>query len=135
MKAFGPFLDTLMPQDAFSPSATALGVDRAIIARFPTNHRLQQLVFLGCNWLDNEARKEGGADFTSVSPILQESIVGRAEDSPAQSLPLVFFTTLRGLTWLHYYTRAESWPGLGYTGPPQPGGFMGHDKPPAGIAG
>jgi hypothetical protein len=129
VKALGPFLDTLMPPDNLSPGATALGVDHAITARFPRNQRLEQLVGLGCAWLEQEARKAGGKDFASISPVQRDAIVSAAEASPPRSMARVFFDTLLGLTWLHYYTRAESWAGLGYTGPPQPVGFPGHDKP------
>lgn len=133
--ALGPFLDVLLPPDSVSPGATQLGVDRAITARFRRNPRLGNLVTLGCGWLDQQARVAGGADFATLAPLQQESIVAAAAASASPSLPLVFFNTLRDLAWLHYYTQAESWAGLHYAGPPQPVGFPGHDQAPAEVGG
>lgn len=134
LPAFGPYLDTLLPGDATCPSATQLGVDKDIQERFSRNPQLQQLVVLGCGWLDREARRSGEPDFASLPPAQKESIVSAAESSSPQSMPRVFFNVILDLAMLHYYIQSEAWAGLDYAGPPQPGGFIGHDRPLAEAA-
>jgi hypothetical protein len=47
IRAFGPFLDTLLPQDA-TPSATQLGVDKALVEILRTSRRRVKMLVLGC---------------------------------------------------------------------------------------
>ena len=133
IRAFGPFLDTLLPQDG-TPSATQLGVDKEIFERIRHNNRLVKMIVLGCAWLDQQARELGAGEFALLEAPQRESIVGTAEQSASRSLPLVFFSTMQQLAFEHYYAHTESWQGLNYAGPPQPRGFMDFDHPPAGPA-
>jgi hypothetical protein len=134
LSALGPFLDTLLPEDE-SPSATQLGVDRAIVERMQNNQRMAQVVAMGCAWLDQQATAMEAADFAALNPEQRESIVQRAEQAAQRTLPRAFFTGIRTLAFDHYYAHPESWPPLGYRGPPQPRGFMDYAGPPGGASG
>ncbi len=129
IRALGPFLDTLLPEDG-TPSATQLGVDKEIVKRMRNNKRFVKILILGCAWLDQQARKLGAEEFALLEAPQQESIVTTAENSASRSLPLVFFSTTQQLAFQHYYAHPESWRDLGYAGPPQPKGFLDFAGPP-----
>jgi hypothetical protein len=128
LSALGPFLDTLLPEDD-TPSATQLDVDRAVVERMQNNQRMAQVVVMGCAWLDQQAVALGAADFASLQAEQRELIVQRAEQSAPRTLPRAFFSGTRALAFDEYYARPESWPSLGYLGPPQPRGFMDYAEP------
>jgi hypothetical protein len=111
LSALGPFLDTLLPEDE-SPSATQLGVHR---------------------WLDQQAMALGAGDFASLQPEQREAIAGRAEQSAPRTLPSAFFRGVRAVAFESYYAHPESWPSLGFAGPPQPRGFMDYAGPPGRV--
>lgn len=123
--ALGPFLDVLIPGDE-TPSATQAGMDRTI----GSIKQLAPYVIKGCEWLDNEARRKGGREFATLNEVAQIQIVRQAENSPATSLPRLFFELMLDLCYQIYYTHEEAWAGIGYTGPPQPLGFMDFAAPP-----
>jgi hypothetical protein len=129
IKALGPYLDTLIPEDQ-TPSATQLGVDKSLLAVSRANSRFARLIALGCEWLDKQARDQGFADFSALDETAQQAIVAAAEGSPARSLPRSFFNSTRKMVFRYYYAHPESWRSLGYAGPPQPFGFLDFAQPP-----
>jgi hypothetical protein len=130
IRAFGPFLDTLLPQDT-TPSATQLGVDQEIVGGMRGSKRRVKILVLGCAWLDKQARALGAGEFALLAAPQREAIVTSAERSAARSLPRVFFATTQQLAFERYYAHTESWQELGYDGPPQPRGFADFAGPPA----
>ena len=132
LPAFGPFLDTLLPEDA-SPSATQLGVDTAILNSAAKSRKLARVIELGCAWLDKQASMHGVDGFAALDESTRIEIVTAAEQSSNRSLPNLFFETMRRIAFQHYYSNPGSWPALAYTGPPQPHGFPGHDRAPDGL--
>lgn len=129
LPAFGPFLDTLLPEDV-SPSATQLGVDTAILESAPKIRNLNRLIKLGCAWLDQQAGQQGVEGFAALNEAQRVKIVVVAEQSTDRSLPKIFFQTIRLQAFRHYYSNPASWSALAYAGPPQPVGFPGHDRAP-----
>jgi hypothetical protein len=125
--AFGPYLDTLLPSDE-SPSASQLGLEAIIVDGARINPKLTQLIQLGCAWLDQQATKLGAVDFAALEESDRIAIVKTAERAARRSLPLVFFTATRDLAFREYYVLPEAWKSLGYSGPPQPTGYPGHDR-------
>lgn len=123
------YLDTLLPADS-TPSASQLGVDRALVTQAGRELFLARLLVRGCSWLDTEAAKRGSSDFATLGASDQEIVVSIAERSPRDSLPRTFFDTILPLAYREYYARPESWIGLGFAGPPQPLGFPDHAEPP-----
>lgn len=135
ISAFGPYLDILLPEDSASPSATRLGVDQALLKQVRASKRLSKIIVLGCIWLDQRAQKLGAKDFAALDQDKQIGIVSAAEHSPANSLPRLFFAWTHRSALHHYYLQPESWHSLGYHGPPQPVGFLGHDQSPSLLSG
>jgi hypothetical protein len=129
MDAFAPWLDTLIPADE-TPSATALGVDRAILAWARGQPRPTRLLEDGCAWLDAVVRSNGAASFRRIPATAQEAVARVAAAAEAGSLPRVFFDRTWDLAIYFYYAHPETWAALGYAGPPQPGGFPDADKAP-----
>ncbi|NNK32107.1 MAG: gluconate 2-dehydrogenase subunit 3 family protein [Xanthomonadales bacterium] len=127
--AFGPLLDTLIPKDE-SPSATELGVDRALLEEMQEQSVLREFTRLGCDWLEREAGRMGAASFADLPEEQRISVVAALESAPANSLQHRFFRRIRYRALFHYYGHPESWKSLGYDGPPQPIGFPSFRQPP-----
>jgi hypothetical protein len=129
LSALVPYLDTLIPADS-TPSASQLGADQAILALVQRQQRIARLVGLGCVWLDQQAAERGAADFAALAQPDREAVVALAEGSPSSSLPRTFFAFTQQQVFAHYYSQPQSWQGLGFDGPPQPGGFPDFAQPP-----
>jgi hypothetical protein len=132
--ALGPFLDTLLPEDA-TPGATQVGVDREVARHMRDNPRMANMIVMGCLWLDQQADKLGAPEFAALDTVRRESVVRSAEQAPARSLPRVFLAGVLDLAYRHYYAQPATWAGLGYAGPPQPRGFMDFAGPPKDVGG
>lgn len=130
LTALGPYLDILIPDDGASPAATALGVEAALRERAGADPAYQKLLALGCAALDQAARAQGADDFAALQPGAQRALVARLAAAGSDTGAGVFFARTRWDAMDAYYGRAESWPMLGYDGPPQPDGFMDFASPP-----
>ncbi len=130
LASLAAFLDTLIPADDSSPGAGEVGVAWELIRQGQSRSRLGQLLRRGCAWLDREAVALGGVDFDSLGRDQREAVVRRAAEAERRSLPRVFFDQVCQRNFRHYYARPETWPSLGYGGPPQPDGFPDHAQPP-----
>jgi len=132
-QTFRAFIDTLLPADEFSKSASALGVDTAIIEFAESNKPYKLLIRQGCEWLNAAAKYEGNraGKFASLSTQNQIRIVQVAETTGAgKAGPARFLHTVLAHANGIYYSRPEVWQSLGYNGPPQPRGFIDHDQAP-----
>jgi hypothetical protein len=129
LSSFTAFLDQLIPEDEWSPSASQAGVDAAIIADAQDDKELARVIELGVAWLDAEARKRGAEAFHQMSNKRQMLLVSVAERHRRGTVPRVFFANLRTQAFHHYYADPQTWAALGYAGPPQPRGFMDYQKP------
>lgn len=122
-------VDLLIPADD-TPGALALGIDREILAGIETRRWDARWVAEAVLWLDAQAHDDGGDDFVSLDGPRQVALLERMEAAPEGSAPARVFRTLRLLAMTSYYGRPESWPSLGFDGPPQPVGFPGYAGPP-----
>jgi hypothetical protein len=129
VEALGLFLDTLLPADD-TPSATALGVDSLLLEQARGDAELEHLIALGCERLDEAARRRGKPGFARLDARAREDVVAEAEKAPIGSVPSAFFHILRHHAFGHYYADARTWIALGYAGPPQPRGFPDFAQPP-----
>ena len=129
VRALGPYLDTLIPEDS-TPSATQLGVDKALIDLARKRPQVARLIGLGCAWLDAQASERGAEGFAALDAAGREAVVALAEQSPARSLPRAFFELTQRQAFSHYYAQPAAWNGLGFAGPPQPMGFLDFAEPP-----
>lgn len=124
------WIDTLLPADGLAPGALALGVAERIAAAASGHAAYGRLLAAGQAWAEQQARESGAASFAALPAAAREALVERAERSPAGSTPRVFFQATLDDTHYHHWSDPRSWPALGYAGPPQPAGFMDHDRAP-----
>lgn len=129
LQTLATYLDTFIPADE-TPSATAMGVHKQIIATAATDYRFRRLLHRGCSWLDEQAEKLGAESFAQLNDGAREQIVARAAADVQDSLPGVFFERLRREAFFHYYGHPLSWAGFPYAGPPQPKGYLDYSLPP-----
>jgi len=127
--ALEPWLDTLLPGDG-SPSASQLRLAPRVAARAFGNPQLSRLVELGCAWLDKQAQSRGAAGFNALDEDGRIAVATAAEQAPRRTLPRVFFAQTLDLAYQEYYSQPATWESLGFSGPPQPRGHPGHDRPP-----
>lgn len=124
------FLDTLMPADD-TPSASALGVDAKLLAMADGDDRYGRLLLNGCLWLENMALKRHDTEFHKLDEPARVAIVELLETPQVPRFARVFFSRVQDDLYEFYYSRPESWAGLGMERPPQPAGYMNYAKPPA----
>lgn len=129
LTALAPFLDVLIPRDE-TGSATDFNVDRRLLSEAQSDPAHVQLLRAGCQWLDSEARGRGASGFAELDPAGQDVIVARLARMREGSPQRVFFETVRRDAFRAYYADPASWKPLGYTGPPQPAGYMDRNEAP-----
>ena len=132
--SFAAWLDTLLPGDARSPSASAIGVAPAVSETLVQQAGGRRVHDAGIQWLDAQARARGAATYAALGEAARETVATTAAASPPGSLPNVFFILTRDEAFKAYYADPRTWPGAGYLGPPQPDGFERFSEPPADIA-
>jgi len=123
-------LDTLIPDDASGPGALQLGIDERVAAAAAADSAYGTVLDNFCQWLDEQARAQGGPSFADLALEQREAVIQAAESADPNSLPHRAFQRIRYDTYTHYYADARSWPGIGYRGPPQPNGFPDYSQPP-----
>jgi len=124
------FIDTLLPAHGASPAASELGVAPHMLAAASRQESYARLMQAGCDWLDAAARATGGARFAALDEAAREAIVLAAEqDRGGGAITQFFFNAHRHALEL-FYSHPKAWPALDYPGPPQPVGFLDHDRPP-----
>jgi hypothetical protein len=122
------YLDTLIPPGD-APSASALGVLEKILEDAQADNALRRIIKKGCAWLDDMAGKRGSLPFASLGESDRDDIVELASHARGGSPEAVFFERIRTPAFSYYYSQVESWPYLGYDGPPQPKGFIDYAQP------
>jgi hypothetical protein len=125
----GAWLDTLIPADE-TPSATQLGVDKLLITSARADGDYLALLTFGRIWLDLQARQHGVAGFAALDADAREAVAARAAGARPGSTQRRFFDITLQDALTCYYQQPASWPGLGYTGPPQPLGYMDYTRAP-----
>lgn len=125
-RTFRAYLDTLIPGDAGAPGAIGLGIPERLTAAGGDTGMIAPF----CRWLDARAEATGGGSFADLPIGERETIVQAAESAAPESLAYRAFRRTRHDALAHYYADARSWPGIGYHGPPQPGGFPDYAQPP-----
>jgi hypothetical protein len=124
------WMETLYPSDDISPGAGRLDVHLDIIGKAQDNPDYIGLLRFGVRWADAGAQQLGRENFAALDADKRETIVARAEANALAGLPGYFFqqTRLDGAEF--YYSKQQSWAGLGIHRPPQPIGYPFHSKPP-----
>jgi hypothetical protein len=116
--------DLIIPQDAHSPSASAVGVvdfiDEWVSAPYPDYRRDRATVLGGFAWLDVQAQRQGAQTFAALPADAQrgicDTICDPARVSAAQREPAAFFARYRDLTAGAFYSTAAGRKDVGYIG-------------------
>jgi Gluconate 2-dehydrogenase subunit 3 len=119
-RTFVVFCDTLVPADALTPAASALGVPKAILADLAGQPLGERLLAAGCDWLDRECQ----GDFAAAAEGVRHAALERMQAMPWESPPGRFFVVMRNTVMADYYVQPMSWRGLALDRPPQPLGFF-----------
>ncbi len=118
------FVDTLIPADNTTPSASTLGVDLEITNKTQEDAAYGRFIRLGCRWLNYQS----GGDFTTLPHQHQTQVIEWMENAASHTIPAQFFTRIRHAAMAHYYSQPASWKGLGLNNPPQPLGHMDYSS-------
>ena len=129
---FRAFIDTLLPADDYSQSASALQVDTEILGVANKNHEYKRLIYQGCEWLNAAAKYEGNRSgkFATLAEPARVKIIEVAETTgQGRAGPARFVRTTLQHANAIYYSKTQVWQTIGYRGPPQPDGFTDYRKP------
>ena len=120
VRTFVAFCDTLVPADALTPAASALGVPKAILGDIAGQPLGERLLAAGCDWLDRECQ----GDFAAAAESLRHAALERMQAMPWESPAGRFFVLMRNTVMADYYVQPLAWRGLALDRPPQPLGFF-----------
>jgi hypothetical protein len=129
LRSLPAFLDTLLPEDE-APSASQLGIDRQLIAHATGIENYLRLLQLGCQWLDQQASRKSNLGFWQLDLQGREAVVTIAENATEDSVQKLFFDRVKSDAFTFYYSNPASWVAIGFTGPPQPAGYLDFAAPP-----
>jgi len=118
-RALAAFVDTLLPADALTPAASALGVPEAIADFAAGVPGLPELIAGGTAWLD----RTGGPPFAELSAADRDRVVAWMEGSDPAQGPYRFYEVIRLLAVEFYYAAPEAVAGLPLNVAPQPRGY------------
>ena len=116
--------DVIIPADAKSPAASALGVpdfiDEWISAPYPAHRQDRATVLDGFAWLDAESQRRFGRNFADLIPVQTIALCDDICHVPAAKPPFKpaaqFFKKYRDLTAGGFYTTKEGMKDIGYVG-------------------
>ena len=116
--------DLIIPADAHSPSASAVGVvdfiDEWISAPYELHREDRKTVLQGLEWLDRESLRRFSAPFHALDPARQSAICGDICHAPKAKPQFAeaakFFARYRDLTAGGFYTTPAGRKDLQYVG-------------------
>jgi Gluconate 2-dehydrogenase subunit 3 len=114
----------IIPADATSPSAAQLGVhdfiDEWISAPYPDQAADRVVILEGLAWIDAEAQRRSGRDFTALDAAGQaaicDAICSEKRAAPEFAAAANFFARFRDLTAGGFYSTPEGMKDIGYVG-------------------
>lgn len=118
--ALAAFLDTLLPEDAFGPAASTLGIAEEILAYAPQGSDLHRLIALGTGWLDGLDAPRAFADLPAST---RHDVLRFLEQADRAQVPGRFFFVMRQFAMELYHARAETVADLPINPAPQPEGY------------
>ena len=120
MASLASVVDTLLPADDVSPSASALGVDRDIADFVKENDMMTQLFVAALDWMDQLA----DMPFHDLEPSQQAEVLAFMESADFNAIPGRFYHILRALAVEFYYDRSGAISGFPLQPAPQPNGYL-----------
>jgi hypothetical protein len=120
----GILADIIIPADVRSPSASAVGVvefiDEWVSAPYPAQQRDRGIVLGGFTWLDAEAARRFGREFSALEPPQQrgicDDICDESRATAARQAAAHFFALYRDLTAGGFYSTPAGRQDLNYIG-------------------
>jgi hypothetical protein len=119
MPALDALVDTLIPADALTPSASALGVGHMLLTQAESDAGFRPWLVEGMKWLDQGV----AGSFSEIDESARLLLLERLANSAIGSQPRTFFELLRARTMTAYYADPRSRVGLAISRPPQPLGY------------
>ncbi|SEM21679.1 Gluconate 2-dehydrogenase subunit 3 [Roseovarius tolerans] len=118
-KTLDAVIDTLLPADDLTPSATELGVSDELMLLASKGSSLHRLFALGTTWLDTlDARS-----FAELPSETRQDVLRYMERADYNEVPGRFFQLLRQMTVEIYYAQPQTYAGLSLNPAPQPEGY------------
>lgn len=116
--------DTILPEDALGPAASALRVpdyiDEWISAPYAPQVESRTRILDGLAWIEREAQTRFGRGLSDCSGPQRDAILadiaGGRSAAPQFRAAATFFTTFRALACGAYYATPEGWRAIGYVG-------------------
>lgn len=119
LASLGAVLDALLPADAFSPAATALGVEAQITDVLGDAGPMRQLFALALGWMDGLEERP----FRDLPPMRQAAILDAMAASDYNQIPGRFYYLVRAMAVEFAYATPEALGGLPLHPAPQPEGY------------
>ena len=129
MTVLPEFLDTLIPADQ-TPSASQLNVDEDMLDYLADRPRHQDIVLFGCMWLNKQSNELFDSDFGKLNTQQKIQIVENLESIQQNQTAQFFFYHVKEKAFEFYYSKPQSWVGLGFYQPPQPLGYADYNQSP-----
>jgi hypothetical protein len=138
-RAASALSDIILPADARSPSASAVGItdflDEWVSAPYPDNVKDRSVVVEGLAWIDAESTRRHGAAFPDATDEQRHALCEEISAEPPKHgdgmAPSRFFRRFRDLVAAGYYTTPAGMKEIGYVGNVPLAAFEG--PPPAVI--
>ena len=116
--------DVILPADDLGPAASALRVpefiDEWVSAPYPLQAKDRPVILQGLNWIEAEAQRRFGEDFSALSPdehrAICDDIAWPADAKPEFRAAANFFNRFRNIAAGAYYGTPEGWKAIGYVG-------------------
>ena len=119
-EAFQAFLDTLLPADAFGPSASDLGIITPAWTGLTTFGSDRAFMMNALQWLNHQA----GGRFADLPPEQRHRLISWMAERPAGEAPSLFYSRVRDRAVMLYYRHPDIQARLGIPHPPQPLGYI-----------
>jgi hypothetical protein len=113
------FLDTILPRDELSGSATDLWVDRQLWTFSKTAPDFRKLLDYGCRWLN----MTGSTRFSALAREQQIAVVAWMSRADWNEIPRRFYELVRQVAIELYYANPTALKGLPINSSPQPLGY------------
>jgi hypothetical protein len=123
-------LDTLLP-DGERAGHRATGVLAVLWSAAERSPPARRYLEQGLARLDAAAVARGATTFAALAPDAREAVVAAFAAAAPGSPERGFYDAVRDEAFQQHYTHPAAWGPLGLTAPPQPLGYLDHDRPPA----
>lgn len=119
-RTLAAYLDVLLPEDEYSPAASALGVEAEVVDLASKSPLFERLLSLGTQWLN----QTGQGPFYNLTLSDQQRVVDWMAAADRNQIPGRFYQLVRLTAVEFYYARPEAIAGMDLNTSPQPAGHL-----------